>query len=246
MPIGSVQDLHCGNPSKGSSGKPDRGRVGAGFGTAGGPRREGELEHQRYRQLGLAHDHRARLDERRALPLHGGQEAVFAAGCLGGVEAADHADGRVGDDAPFDFARRLLRADKDDAERSAALGDVQQDLLDRARPFTRGVLVELVEHDEQQRPCGARTFLVVEGLAQDHADDEPLGAVVEVVDVDDGHLMIELHAVLVRVRHVGADQRREVADRSVQAADERVDRAGTDGATGPRPECRRRRARVTR
>ena len=70
---------------------------------------------------------------------------------------------RVGDDAPLDLARRLLGADEDDPERAAPLGDVEQDLLDRARPLPRRVLVELVEHDELQRaapgpsaPC-ART-----------------------------------------------------------------------------------------
>ena len=97
-----------------------------------------------------------------------GQEAVLAPRRLGGVEAADDPDGRVGHDAPLDLAGRLLRADQDHAERPAPLGHVEQDLLDRAGPVPRRVLVELVEHHELQRaglpgtspcprrPCAAR------------------------------------------------------------------------------------------
>src|SRR5215213_417365 len=49
----------------------------------------------------------------------------------GRVEPADHADRRVGHDPPLDLAGGLLRADQDHAERAAALGDVEQHLLDR-------------------------------------------------------------------------------------------------------------------
>ena len=57
---------------------------------------------------GWRDDHRARLDDRGPLALHGRQEAVLAAAGLGRVEAADDADRRVGDDAALDLARRLL------------------------------------------------------------------------------------------------------------------------------------------
>ncbi len=69
-----------------------------------------------------------------------------------------------------------------------ALGHVEQDLLDRRLAVAGRVLVELVEHDEQQRPRLAAAFLVVERTPQRDADDEALGAVVEVVEVDDGDL----------------------------------------------------------
>ena len=144
-----------------------------------------------------------------------GQEPVLAPAGLGGVEPADDPDRRVGDDAALDLARRLLRADQDDAEGPAPLGHVEQDLLDRARAFAGRVLVELVEHDELQRagPCPARS-LSLERLAQHDADDEPLGPVVEVVQVD--------HRDLVRSKStrwrsgsgdVGPDEVLEVAAR---------------------------------
>src|SRR5690606_33447209 len=150
----------------------------AGLAGPGGPRRERELDDERDRQLGLGDDHRARLDDRGPLALGGRQEAVLAPGRLGGVEPAHDADGRVGHDAPLDLAGRLLGADEHDAERPAPLGDVEQDLLDRAEALAGRVLVQLVEHDELQRPCLARALLAPEGLAEDDADDEALGPVV--------------------------------------------------------------------
>ena len=69
--------------------------------------------------------------------------------------------------------------------------------------------------------------------AQDDADDEALGPVVEVVQVDDGDLGVVDDAVARRVGHVGADEVLDVAHRPGQPADERVDRALPDGATGP-------------
>ena len=146
---------------------------------------------------------------------------------LGGVEPADDPDRRVGDDPPLDLARRLLGADEDDAERPAPLGDVEQDLLDRARPLPRRVLVELVEHDELQRPGLARALLALEGLAQDDADDEALGPVVEVVEVDDGDLgPVEVDGVARSGSgDVGPHEVLHVVDGAVQPADEGVDRA---------------------
>ena len=108
-----------------------------GLGRAGRPGRERELEQQRDREAGLGDEHRARLEDRRPLALHGGQEPVLVAPGLGRVEPADDADRRVGDDPPLDLAGRLLGADQDDAEAAAALGDVEEDLLDRARRVPR-------------------------------------------------------------------------------------------------------------
>ena len=53
---------------------------------------------------------------------------------LGGSSRPTTRIAELGDDAPLDLARGLLRADQDDAERAAALGDVEQDLLDRESP----------------------------------------------------------------------------------------------------------------
>ncbi len=74
----------------------------------------------------------------RAGPGHRGQEPVLASLGLRGVEPPHHAERGVGDDPALDLARGLLRADQDHPERSTALGDVEQDLLDRAPVPSRG------------------------------------------------------------------------------------------------------------
>ena len=169
--------------------------VAAGFVAAvsdgpGRPRRERELGDERHRDLRLHHEHRAGLGDRRPLLVRRRQEAVLGPRRLGRIEAADDADRRVGDDAPLDLARGLLRADQHDAERAAALGDVEEDLLDRRLAVARRVLVQLVEHDEQQRLGRPGLLLAVERAAQRDADDEALGAVGEVVQVDDRDLRV--------------------------------------------------------
>ena len=58
--------------------------------------------------------------------------------------------------------RGLLGADQDHPEAAAALGDVEQDLLDRAPALARGVPVELVEDEEVQRLAAAHPLLVLE------------------------------------------------------------------------------------
>ena len=96
-------------------------------------------------------EHAAGLEERGAGAGGLRQEAVLAALSFGGVEAADDAVRGVGDDAALDLAGGLLGADQDDAEAAAALGDVEDDLLDRAPAVARRVLVQLVEDDEDER-----------------------------------------------------------------------------------------------
>ena len=129
------------------------------------------------------------LAMRGPLPVGLGQEAVLGPRRLGRVEPADDPDRRVGDDAPLDLARGLLRADQDDAEAAAALGDVEQDLLDRRAALARRVLVELVEHDEQQRPGGAAAAPCRSNArCSVTPDDEALRPVGQVVEVDDGDL----------------------------------------------------------
>ena len=78
--------------------------------------------------------------------MDGGKKTVLVAVRLRRVETPDDTNGGVRDDAPLDLARRLLGADEDDPERSPALGDVEQRLLDGAPAFTRRVFVQLVEH----------------------------------------------------------------------------------------------------
>ena len=185
---------------------------GPGLARPGGPRRERELDHEGHRQLGLRHEHGAGLDDGGPLALHRRQEAVLAPARLGRVEPAHDPDGRVGHDAPLDLAGGLLGADEHDAERPAALGHVEQDLLDGARPVARCVLVELVEHDELQRAGLARALLALERLPQHDADHEPLGPVVEVVQVDDRDLgPVEVDPVGLGPGDVGPDEVAQVA-----------------------------------
>ena len=80
----------------------------------------------------------------------------------------------------------------------------------------------------------ARLFLAVERGAQRDADDEALGPVGEVVQVDDGDLrVVGLDAVAGRFGDVGAHEPVERALRRQQPAHERVDRAHAGGRAGP-------------
>ena len=63
------------------------------------------------------------------------------------------------------------------------LRDVEEHLLDRAAALPRGVLVQLVQHREQQ-PAGPAALLARGLLRQHHADDEPLRALGQVVQID--------------------------------------------------------------
>ena len=70
------------------------------------------------------------------------------------------------------------------AEGPPPLGDVDEQLLQRREARGRGVLVELVEHDEAQRLTAGALLLGPDRVEQ-RADDEALGVVVEARDVDD-------------------------------------------------------------
>ncbi len=81
---------------------------------------------------------------------------------------------------------------------------------------------------------GAALLLGLELPLQRDADDEALSPVVEVVQVDDSDLGVGggdgVHGP---PGHVGAHERRQPGPRGQEAADEGVDRAYPDGATGP-------------
>ena len=94
----------------------------------GRPGREREVDGQRHRDVGLGDEHGARLSDHGPGALGWREEAVLGPFGFGGVEPPGDPDGAVGQDPPFDLAGGLLRADEDDAEGAAALGDVQQDL----------------------------------------------------------------------------------------------------------------------
>ncbi len=145
------------SPSNGSGIEPAVPAIGPCLRRAGGPRREREVDQHRHGEPRLADVHRPRLEDRGPLALRTREPAVLLAPRLGRIEPTDDADGAVGHHPALDLARRLLRTDQDDAEAAAALGDVEQDLLDRAGPLARCVLVQLVEHDELQRLGHART-----------------------------------------------------------------------------------------
>ena len=160
------------------------------------------------------------------------QEAVLAALRLRGVEAPDHAEGAVRHHARLDLGGGLLRADQDHPQRSPALGDVEDALLDRAAPLARGVLVELVEHDEDRRrgPRRAQPLAGLEHLGEERPDDEALRAVVEAVQVDDGDLLARpVDAVAPGIRLAPAPQ--EVANvgyRRLEPPQEGLDAAEHD------------------
>src|SRR5262249_24999368 len=111
---------------------------------AGRPSGEREVHGERDRDVRLSDKHGARLGQRRALALRGRQVPVLRTHRLGGIQPPGHSDRAVGQYSPFDLARGLLGADQDDSKRAAALGQVKQDLLDRAVALQRRVLVELV------------------------------------------------------------------------------------------------------
>ena len=199
----------------------------------GRPGREWELEDQWNRQFGLSQQHRSRFEDGGPLALHRRKESVLLAGGLGGVEPAHHPDRAVGDDAALNLAGGLLGSDQDHPEAATALGDIEQDLLDRAIPFPRRVLVELVEHQEEKLGRLPGALLVLERLADRDADCEALGPIVEVVEVDDRDLAIELDPVLLGVGLIAADQPLDMPDRALQTTNEGVDGSTADG--GPCP-----------
>ena len=101
---------------------------------------------------------------------------------LGGVQPAGHAQRRVLEDLRRHARGGLLRAHQQHAERAPALRDVDEHVLQRSGALARRVLVELVEHDHREREPLARLLLLLEGLVQQRADDEPLRLIVQRLD----------------------------------------------------------------
>ena len=170
-------------------------------------------------------DHRALGEDQRPVAKGAGQVTVLGALGLGGVEPAHHPHRGVAHHPPLHLAGRLLGADEDDPQRASALGDVEQDVLDGALPFARGVLVELVEHHEDLSPVPPR-LLGLEDVAQERAHHEhlPLGA--EAVDVHDIDLCIASQDVRCVARGVTANEVAHVAAGGAQASDEGLQGAG--------------------
>ncbi len=128
-----------------------------------------------------------------------------------------------------------MRPDEDDPEAPPSLGDVEEYLLDGTESLPRGVLVQLVEDQEQHLVALAGLFLVFERLSNGDTDHEAFRPVVEIVDVDNGHLMArQINLVPPGVRNITADQPLDVSHRPHQATHKRVDRARAYGRAGPR------------
>ena len=80
---------------------------------------------------------------------------------------------------------RLLRADQQDSQGSAAGGDVHQDVFDWRAAGPGRVLVQFIQDYEPKRLTAA-ALLLLEYPAEQSADDEPLRGVMEGVNVDYG------------------------------------------------------------
>ena len=103
---------------------------------------------------------------------------------------------------------------------------------------SRCVLIQLVEHDKQERPRQPRLLLGVEGTPDRHADNEALPPVGEVVEVDDGDLGLGGGDAVFRThRDIGANQWPESTLGSEKASDEGIRRAGTDRGARPMRSC---------
>ena len=165
--------------------------------------------------------------------MHGGEEAVLLAGGFGRVESAHDSDRAVGDDAAFDFARRLLGTDQNHPEAATPFGDVEQNLLDGALPLARGILVELVEHEKKHLGGLTGGFLLIKGSLDGDPDHETFGAVVKLVNVDHRHLPLGLDPIPLRVGLVTADQVLDMLLRALEPADEGIGRSFANGRSGP-------------
>src|SRR5439155_21435416 len=105
----------------------------------------------------------------------------------------------------------------------AALGDIDEHVLEGARSLPGGVLVELVKDDHRQREPLARVFLLLEGLAKERTDDEALGLFVQRLDRDDGDVGGAAVDPSVRVR---SDEMPEPSRSRMEPAEERGNGAG--------------------
>src|SRR5262249_24843292 len=119
------------------------------------------------------------------------------------------------------------RAHEHDAEAASALGDVEQDLLDRPGPFARRVLVELVEHDEHERPRRPEPLLLLEHALEDRAHHEAARPVLESVNIDAPHLLpLPIEQVSVALAYILApDEMPDVSCRREESSLERSNRA---------------------
>lgn len=91
-------------------------------------------------------------------------------------------------DPSLNLAGRLLGADEDYPERAPAFGDVEQHILDWTGAFAQGVLIQLVDHLKQPTRSGG--LLASSFGHQDDTDDKALGTLRQVVQVDDGDLLV--------------------------------------------------------
>ena len=179
VPVGGVEDLHAdGEPGErvvgaGDGSAPDavagRRRAAravdarsAGLGGPGRPGRERELDHQRHRQLGLGHEHRAGLDD--AWPAGAGPagrkpyspRAASAGSSRPTTRIAELATMRRSTSLAVCWApTRMMPSERPRSAMSSRIS------LIGLEP-SRGVLVELVEHHEQQRPGLAGRLLALE------------------------------------------------------------------------------------
>src|SRR5947199_10243748 len=119
-------------------------------------------------------DERAWLQDPRTQTRGRRQEAIFIALRLGSIQASDDTECRVSYDAAFNLARCLLGADQDDAKTPAALGNVEENILNRAPTLSGCVLVKLIQDDEDERIGCAQCLFLLKHPFEDRAHDESL------------------------------------------------------------------------
>src|SRR6185295_10313188 len=90
----------------------------------------------------------------------------------------------------FYLAGSLLSADQDNAETTAALGNIQQHFFDWTPTFAWSVFVQLVQHHENKRARRAGLLFVLKHPAKHYADHESLRSIVQVVDIHNGDLFL--------------------------------------------------------
>ena len=186
VPVGGVEDPHAGERATG----PRTGRSPRPWPPPPSPRRprrEREGDDERHRDRGLA-----------TRPSCRASAAAREPGWTGSIQPYSARSASAASSRPLTriaaFSRTsgataaggLLRADQQDAERPAALRDVDQHVLQRARALARRVLVQLVQHDHRQREPLARLAPSRWKVSvQQRADDEPLRQLVQRLDRDD-------------------------------------------------------------
>ena len=89
------------------------------------------------------------------------EKAVLVPLGLGCIQPADHLERGVRDDPALNLTCGLLRAEQRDTQRTTAFGDIEKQAVERAPPFARRVLVQLVKDDEHERSRAALLLLLV-------------------------------------------------------------------------------------